>query len=1126
MKAVLQTSHVRSLWLITIILIKAVRCQDGFSDRDLLRLQQIANQEGPVETITSYSTNIIQRDPSSQSISSVSVQYHMTDDAEKNEEYNRADRGRSRKVYRIKNPFQRQLEDEGRQQESQPSPQDSDGGASNQYAAMQYSLPPEDFLRQMRAENQYYQQQQQPQVSTQAPNLGYTATPQPQYQYSTIAASGYENNPQPNQMPQLEPKVSQAQDYRSIANSYQYNSPNSYVESVQSTPSPVPPYVSTSNNQYVGTPANTYVSSSSPIYLSSPANVQFISSSIPSMPAGTPDYKITSTLGNSLNYDTAELNKKMQIDHYDNSINGIRYPSNIQQQYQSEYPSSTALPTTTPYPDPVRDSWQNNINSNPYPKSIQEYPLYQRYSYYKNQQESRPEQVQENVNSDTHRIGNMPAANNVYLNYAPPDYQVLSNIRTRTRDTEHETSQPEYYSHGEYGWKLSDKKPLVSQSGYASANYPRYQPVNSQPESVAVSQMSFHMDTGKTHNYDHISKSSPDTVDAQEFAKAAAKAHENLKRQQYYSSEYASSFNTNNPPVSSTAGNNYYNSNIEKQRPKIYSDSSSTNPYYYNNPQQDLITAAPYYYANARENAGEEKPKQPFDHDKALKNIVPIDVSNVVPENQQKVPQGLDNSYRYTLQNYNKDQLEQNLKQNFKAITDSFYQDKNAVYGINIKPRPEENSPAEGLHKVLEQNPQYFTKQSTQEQYYGQSPYDNKRYVDSSSSSANYISHQSSGYSDSVQSPANVQQQGLQRPQSQVPTDIASILKLNDIPYRLTQNLPPETFRLNNNNYEPSGLPTPLPIRLNQDVGSHQIDVASSILNKLMLNKQPSVNINRDIDPNVISTINGFKVANPFNVDLRLVADMLKGRQAVDESQMINLREQYSKPTPLKLDISQLHQLLLKNDNNINLGSLDGLSGYSSPYMDVYNGRFPYTGVKYSRSQEEEETVIPIADSSNTHPIGAVIDDDTVNVREINAAGELTAQDDDSVSAVGFGEDRPKHSYDPEHRPDRHRRPNSIMPGRPSFPRKYPKGNVGEPYPLLKPPPQHLSKSRNHHSKPDKYGRRRRVRRPKSVRILKTEPLFEADADENEESVPLLLRPPPQIVEAKSDVIDSEPSSS
>ncbi|KAJ2951777.1 hypothetical protein O0L34_g13942 [Tuta absoluta] len=1117
MKAVLQTIRI----LVITLLIKTVRCQDGFSNHDLLRLHQLANHEGPAETITSYNSNIIQRDPLSQSMSSVSVQYHMTDDNDKTEDYNRADRGRNRKVYRIKNPFHR-LEDDGRQPDSQPALQDSDSGASNQYAAMQYSLPPEDFLRQMRAENQFYQQQQQPQVSTPAPNLGgYTATPQPPYQYSTMAPSGYDNNsPQVNQIPQLEPKIGQVQDFRSISNSYQYSGPNSYVESMQNTPSPIPPYVSTSNNQYIGTPSSSYVSSSSPIYLSSPANVQFISSSISSVPSGTSDYsnKVTSTIGSNQNYDSQEFNKKMQIDHYDNSVNGIRYPSSFQQ-YQSEYPSSTPSPSSTPYPDPVRDSWQNQISS-ALPKS--EFPQYQRYSYaFRSQPENRPDQSLDSSNSDTHRVGNMAAANNVYLNFAQPDYQALSNARGRTRDTEQETSTQELYSHGEYGWKLGDRRPPISQSSqgtFASApsvNFPRYQSPSPPQDGVAVSQMSFHMDTGRPQtSYDHISKSGPDT-DAQEFAKAAAKAHENMKqRHQYYANEYSQNYNSNSQ--SNSASNSpYYGP--EKQRPKIYSDANG-NSFYYSNSQPDLITASPYYYSHARENS-DEKPKLPFDHDKALKNIVPIDVSNVVNEGPHKQTQGLDSSNRFTF-NYNKDQMEA-YKQNFKTISDHFYQDKNSAYALNIKPRPEETNPSDSFK--FDPVSQYLSKPSPD--YYNQNSYsDNKRYIDSSSSSANYIPQQSNSFSDSAQSPANVQQPSLQRPQSAAPTDISSILKLNDIPYRLTQNIPPETYRLHSGNYEPVGLPTPLPLRLNQNVDTHQIDVASSILSKLMAsNKQPTFTVNRpgEIDPSLLTTVNGFKVANPYNVDLKLVAEMLKGKTGFNENQMMGLREQYGKPTmPIKFDISQLQQLLLKNENP----GMDGFGSYGSPFMDIYNnGRFPYTGVKYSRSQEEEETVMPIGESSNNHPIGAVVEqDDPINGREGTVGAELTGQEEDSSPDVKFNEENTKLSFGPGHRPDKHKHPNSISPGRHSFPRKYPKGR--EPYPLLKPPPPHGSRSRNIHNKNEKPGRRRRPRRPRVVRVVKHEPVYESENEENSD-VSFLLRPPPPIADAKSDVAENEPSS-
>lgn len=1018
----------------------------------------------------------------------------MTDDVQKEEDYNRADRGRGKKIYRIKNPFQRNLEEDTKQQDTNSGSQDTDTGSSNQYAAMQYSLPPEQFLQQMRAENSYYQQQvasvEQP--STPAPNLGYTATPQPQYQYSTIAASGYDSNSQQsNQISQLEPKMIQPQTYRSIDSLFHYNSPNSYgFENAQNTPSPLPQYLSTaSNNQYIGTPANTYVSSSSPIFLSSAPNLQQYVSSPQSPVSAVVEYnnKVTSTISsNGINFDSPE--KKMQIDHFDISTNGLRY----QPQYQNDYPSSTPSPST-PYPDPVRDSWQNTMNSNALQKSFQDAALsqYQKYTYGKNQQDKDE--------SDTHRIGNLPSANNVYLSFIQPDYQALQNLRSHTRELEQASGQTEQYSHGEYGWKLHDKKPQGSQTAYTatSNNYPyqqRYQPPDAPPEGVAVSQMSFHMDTGKAPNFEHISKSSTDHSDAQEFAKAAAKAHENMKRQQYYGNDY-SNYNTN--PLS--GGSIYGN---EKQRPKFYENG---NTYVYSSAQPDLITAPPYtYYSNSREN---DKPKQPFDHDKALKNIVPIDVSNVVnSESQQKMPQNLDSGHRYTLQPYGKDQ-------NFKTITDSFYQDKNAIYGINIRPKQEEISTSDGLK--YEPNMHFYNKQP--EQYYNQN----------SPTSANYISSQTTSYQDSLHSPANLQPQGVQRPQN--PTDISSILKLNDIPYRLTQNLPQESFRMNNDYQQPIELPTPLPLRLNQHVGSHQLDVAAKILNNLVLNKQQQQLNRPEIDSQssgILSNINGFKVANPYNVDLNLVANMLKGKPTIDDSRMMGLREQYAKPaTPLRLDLGQLQQLFFKHDTiNPSLSSVsDGLSVFNNPYFDIYNnGRFPYQGMKYSRSQEEEESIVPIADASSNHPIGAVVEqDDPVNVREIDIEAELTGQEDDHVSVTNsLSEERHKIPISAKTKLiERNRHPISILSGRFSNPRKYAKGGIAEPYPLLKPPPR----GRSIYNKNDK--RKRRVKkRPRFIRVMETEPLFERN---EEQEMPTLLRPPPPVAEAKSDQeVDTDQESS
>ncbi|KAM3961993.1 LOW QUALITY PROTEIN: uncharacterized protein ACR2FA_003884 [Aphomia sociella] len=1093
--------------LVFIQITRNVRCQDGFSDQDILRLQAMSSNEGQIETITSYSTNVLQRDPNSQSISSVSVQYHMGD-PNMNEEYNRADRARSRKVYHIKDPFQSQ---DSEMHEVNTETHDSGTGASNQYAAMQYSLPPEEFLQQMR-ENQYYQQQQH--LSTPAPNTGYTATPQPSYQYSTVSPN-YDNNQVSNQISQQEHKMSHNPTYYQNSNSYQYGS-NSYLDNVQSTPSSVSSHLSTAlpNNQFLGTQSSAYISSSSPIYLSSPPNLQhYVSSPLSSVQTGTSDYsnRVSTVGGNSYN----QFTKKLSNNPYDNS--GLRYPINVQQQYQNEHSSSTPIPSSSPYSDSVQNSWHNptNVEVNTLSKSLSDMSLsqYQNYPYNNNQNNQQDSDKFES--GETHHNGNVPSANTMFLNVVPPEYQ-LNNLRSRSRENEQETGQSSIYSHGDYGWKLN-KKPSEN---YASGNFGRYQfPLQSSPSS-AVSQISFHIDTSKP-SYD-TSKSAAENYEAQEFAKAAAKAHERQQQQQQQQQLYGNNFQTNyNNNILSTVTPGPLYGNTDKQRNKY----ENPNLYNYNNFQTDLITASPYYFANSRENNFDIKTKQPFDHDKALKNIVPIDVSNVVPnsDSQSKSVTGIDNNNnRLNILNYGKDnQLEQNLKQYYRSVTDAYYKDKNSIYGFNIKTKPEDLITNE--NKQLDLNAFYSKQQQSQEPTYNQGNIlDNKRYLDVPS--INYNTPSNNNFQENSQL-SLIQQQSLQqRPLNQIGTDVTNILKLNDIPYRFSTGIPDnEALRLHNNNYDQAVLPTPLPMRINQNVGSHQLDVATNILNKLILNKQPAVKLNRpelDSQPGgVLSTINGFKVANPFNVDLKLVAEMLKGKPVVDETQSLPLRDQFSKTVPLKLDLSQLQQLLLKGDSNNYVPLNEGLSAYASPYFDIYNsGRFPYQGVKYSRSQEEEESIIPIADSSNNHPIGAVIEqmDDISSEREVSAS-DTTAHGDQMKNF----EDRPKNTFNSGHRLS-HRHPNSLVSGRHSYQRKYPKLDIDEPYPLLKPPPQ--TRNRGGRSKYDKQSRRRRVNKPKVVRVFKSEPLFEAGADVEEEDtqVSTLLRPPNPIAEAKVGLVKDE----
>lgn len=1128
--------------------------------------------DAQIETITSYSTNVVQRDPqrNEHSMSSVSVQYHITDEPEKNEEYQRMNHGRSdhrRKVFHIKNPFQRQLEHNSERGAENFNSHDSDQGASNQYASMQYSLPPEEFLQQMRAENQYMQQQ----YSTPAPSISYTVAPQQQYQYNSNSQNAYEGTQASNQ---IETKVPQAQAYHGNPSNIQYlASPNSYMsDNVQGSPASqasVSSYVSTSiPEQYVGTSSNpqTYVSSASPMYLSSPQNIpQYVSSPITIYQTGSPDYnnRVT-TSSNNMNYDNNDSNKKLQIDHYNNGVNGMRYPSNGPQQYQNDVSSTTqAPPSSTPYSELMREAWSNNANANginTLSKSLQEASLLSQYQNQQNenQQQNIHESSMENMNSETHRISNnVASANNMYMNIVQPDYQTYTSVKSRTRDLEQETGQPELYSHGDYGWKLAGKKSLVDSFGASYSPYNRHHIMSLQGENYGhssyqpdsqKSQVSFSYNPHRmsADSISQHSKYSSDHYEAQEFAKAAARAHENMKQQQavranenYYLNNYAPSYNSagsnSNLQSQSNVVSTFYG-NTDKHKTKYIADNSNNNQYVYGNSQSDLITASPFYYENARENNADSKSKQPFDHAKALKNIVPIDVSNVVSNSESalKAISSLENSNRYNFQNYPKEQIEQSIKQSYRPLTDSYYKDKNSGYGFNIKTKPDEVGP--DSIKQLEQNIIYYNKNNPQESSYNQGIFETKRYADNPPHQVNYVSPIPNTYQEHAQPPNNIQQ-AIQRPLSSQP-DIATILKLNDIPYRLTQGLNSDQYKLHNTNFDIASIPQPIPGRINQNMGSHQIDVTNSLLSKLMLNKQAGLTYNRpnEIDPQTggpLSTIHGFRVANPFNVDLKLVAEMLKGKPMVDESQLVSLRDQYNKQLPLKLDMSTLQQLLIKNDNYGNLAPVnEGLSAIGSSYTDPY-GRYPFPGqVKYSRSQEEEESIIPIAESSNTHPIGAVMEQDEMpNSRESDGGAELTVQDDEVLLHNGFDDNQSKfNSHNRDHRlQNGPRHPNSLIPSRNHYPRKFPKHEVSEPYPLLKPPPPHSSRNRIHHSKGERRGRRRRITKPKITRIMKSEPLFESESSivqsEVETPVPILLRPPPPVVEEKSDdVVDKQSS--
>ncbi|CAK1543038.1 unnamed protein product [Leptosia nina] len=1074
-------SVLRTTWILVLTLFINASCQDGFNDQNILRVQQATN-EGQIETNTVYN---LHTDANSQ-ISSLSARYQMPDDAN-SFEFNR-ERGKNRKVYRIKNPFQNQQDES---QMDSNSSQDSDTSASNQYAGVQYSLPPEEFLQQMRAENQYHQQP----LSTQASVYSYTATPQPQYLYSTMTATNYDN--QQNQNAQ-EPKSLNY--YNPNTNTYQYNNANIYNHADTPASTPAPTYVSTANNQYIGTPANNYVSSSSPMYITNPPNLQpsYVSSPYSNAQTGTVDYSGRNT-GNAQNYDNNIYNKKIQVDHYGNSGNAIRYQVNVQNQYQN-YPSSTAAPVSSPYSEDSRENWQNNganyNNGFAVQKPLQDLtPQYSTNPHYRqsnSQEDYKQDSIYDSVNQDSQRYNSVSSNNNnVYYNYIQPHSQV-NNAKTHTRETDQQMGQSAAYSHGDYGWKL-DRKPMFG-SEITTAGYSGYQANNAKSDNEAMSQVSFHMDTSRPYNYNQISKSSSEKLEADEFVRAATKAHENYKQQLEANRISIGQYNNNafaNPePI-----NPYYSTN-DKIRNKY--ENVNTNNYLASNSQIDYASASPYF---ARENFIESKPKPQFDHDKAIKNVVPLDMSNVAQNSnvQLKSSIGFDGNEKYSMVSHNKDQVEQNLKQYSRPTSETYYKDKNNVYAFSVKSQPEEYVSLADRLKQLELLGQQGKSTETTLSF-GFSG--NKRYTDDSPQSNNYLAH-SPLSQDSQQ--GNIQQNMLQRNPSA--SDIVHLLKLNDMPLRLTQHLNPEALRIPSNNYEQVNIPNPLPVRLNQNLEQHHVDVTSEILNKLLSNKQNSNKQELDIqNSNVVSNIHGFKVANPFNMDLKLVADMLKGKPVIDESQFGSIQNQYNKPLPIKLDLPQIQQLL-KNENIGN--GLGSYASFPSSYFDIYsNGRYPYQGVKHSRSEEEAEN-IPIAESSNSHPIGAVVD-------EI-LGHENTDITEDDTDTIHIDEDRPLKMYNPNHRTMRERYRHLL--GRHLYQKKYPNTLADQPHPVLKPPYRSRGKGPHHL---DKSNKRRRINKPKP-RFFKTEPLFEANAeiDDSKPAVSTLLKPPP-VMEDKVDVVDQE----
>ncbi|XP_013172755.1 PREDICTED: protein PF14_0175-like [Papilio xuthus] len=1096
----------KSIWILVVFLvIENVRCQNGYSDQNSIHLKNISPNGGEIETNSSYSTNFAQNEPKSLSFSSGNAPYYMVDNDNNFSDYDRADRGRTRKIYRIKNPFHH-ADEESRQKENIGS-QDSDTGSSNQYAGLQYSLPPEEFLQQMRAESQYNQQQQpqlqHQQISTPSPTFGYTATPQPQYQYSTVPSNYNNGNQQNNLISQSESRYP-PQFYNNNLNSYQYNNAHSFgIEAIQSTPSSVTLYLSTSspNNQYIGTPSSNYVSSSSPIFSSSPANAQsYISTTLSNIISGSPSHNNVNRHSlnverDAFNYGTnyRDRNQNVYVNHFDNSANGIKYP-NMQQQYQNEMPSSTQIPVSSIYPDISRDNWQNSmhLSLNNLPNSRSEYTQAPQQNLQSNYQENQQNSNLDNPSNDMNQIGSMPSANNVVLSIVQPDYKTHSDLKNREKEIEQQNKQEDVYSHGDYGWKLEGRKPLVNYDVNLPINYPNQQN-NYQSDGSSLSFSYRQIDNGKNHDYEQKSKYKIETTDTQEFAKAAAKAQENMKNQQetYLNNYILQARYPQNILTNADPGNFMINNNNHK---------SLTNDKTNLNGQADLITQSSQYFQNPRENIFDNKIKQPLDQENDLQNFIKVGGANNIPNFESRQQDGgtIDANNKYFPTNYSKD-LNENLKQFLKPFSDTYKMKNNEIFS------PDNSRQIEPSYENLKK---YELLSNSNSQAY-------KPHSDINLSPFNGLGQSVLG----AQPLTNVQQQ---RSQNQGSSDNSNSLKLNDIPYWL-QGMKNMHFSQLQTGVNQGIIPTGTPLLLNQNIESHQIDVATSILSKLLRDKQIEMNSKQEYDPQretLLPTINGIKVMNPYNLDLSMVNEFIKGKTS-DVSP--SFRNQYNQPNPVKWDMSQLKQLLFQNDNTGQYTVLSNVLGSpGSPFFELNTGnRLPYQGVKYSRSQEEAETLIPITDSTHNHPIGAVIEQDDLEHENREAIEpDLEASNNDEFP-VGIGDDKPK--MNPNYRMigNRYRNPNSLLPDRYTF-RKNPRMVIGEPYPLLKPPPIRGLKGRMRNKFDN--NRRQRGNKYKQSRIVKREPLFEEDSDDDvEENVPIHLRPS-HLAEDKSDITQTSES--
>lgn len=611
--------------------------------------------------------------------------------------------------------------------------------------------------------------------------------------------------------------------------------------------------------------------------------------------------------------------------------------------------------------------------------------------------------------------------------------------------------------------------------------------------------------------------------------------------------------------------------------------SSTPNPLVFvNNHNNDVVTNTPFFFTTQKDNS--ERIVQNFDHANALKNIQPIGISNVVPYSPTPAPdtsnavtvaphyiggQNLQFSPQLTqlhsgqiIQHFPEqsqplsaannimDQGLANIFNNYKPLDHTIFKGKNLIY--NIQPLKQKTDGFDGNANFGDFRTTSFLYGKPREQFAFESAFN--QHSLRPDGSGNFIITQPGdmvGHSSNVdtrQTPGMVYvpSETFRNSNSrESQNEQSSSARLNQI-YSESKDSPKyRVVNHNSNIYGNDGYE----VRINQNLGSHHLEPMSSSSEdnfRIVNNNQRQSNEDviyenqNEIDPNTggkLTTIRGIRVANPYNIDLKIISDMLKGKATIDESRLEPLREQLSRMTPMKLDTSALQEQMMNVDmpdhdipENIKNRQYVNYDPLGPPPPVKYGERNSKNfNVEYSDSprpfqnnfeQKYQHTVPMIASEQlqnsvqsvlNSHQIGAVID------QQLGIKSRSRNQDD-IIVAEDYSPDDLDINDNPYAREERlglaaDEHPNSLASE--DEKNKHPKPEVEEPYPLLKPPrpPASSQRSTRKEKRPHR-SRFHRTLRHKHSRPSKSQ-VEEVDYDTGY-GIQTELRPPPVENETKT----------